>query len=128
MDPNGNPSNEDRTLVDHGYVPAAPPRPALPDPPPSAYTNGVVTPHAAFLACATRPRRRSRTCAGWSGLPRPLRRVGLPRLGQRRHRRASDFYLSLDQGMVMAAIGNALGGDMLREAFVVPATERRCGP
>jgi len=42
--------------------------------------------------------------------------------------RASDFYLSLDQGMVMAAIGNALGDDMLREAFVVAATERRVRP
>ncbi len=49
MDPNGNPSNEDGTLVDHGF-PGCPERPAKPDPPPSAYTNGVVTPHAAFLA------------------------------------------------------------------------------
>ncbi len=29
----------------------------------------------------------------------------------------SDSYLSLDQGIVMAAIGNALGHDMLRKAF-----------
>src|SRR3954453_21366158 len=55
MDPNGNPSNEDRTLVDHGFA-GCPDRPAIPDPPPSAYTNGVVTPHAAFLALRWRPR------------------------------------------------------------------------
>jgi hypothetical protein len=29
----------------------------------------------------------------------------------------SGSYLSLDQGMIMAAIGNALGGDLLRKAF-----------
>ena len=29
----------------------------------------------------------------------------------------SDAYLSLDQGIVMVAIGNALGHDMLRKAF-----------
>jgi hypothetical protein len=30
---------------------------------------------------------------------------------------ASGFYLSLDQGIIMAAIGNALAKDMLRDAF-----------
>ena len=66
MDPNGMPSNEDNTLVDHGFDGLPRTRPAKPDPPPSAYTNGVVTPHAAFLAPALRARaRRSRTCSGW---------------------------------------------------------------
>ena len=32
--------------------------------------------------------------------------------------RVSDFYLSLDQGMIMAALGNALAGDVLRRDFV----------
>jgi len=32
--------------------------------------------------------------------------------------RVSDFYLSLDQGMIMAALGNALAGDVLRRYFV----------
>ena len=39
----------------------------------------------------------------------------------------SDSYLSLDQGMIMAALGNALGGDVLREAFA-PSIERSCAP
>jgi Putative glucoamylase len=55
MDPNGMPSNVEATLVDHGF-PGCPDRPAKPDPPPSAYTNGVVTPHAAFLALRYAPR------------------------------------------------------------------------
>src|SRR6201991_5086920 len=58
MDPNGNPSNEDRTLVDPGSAgcDGAGGRPAQPDPPAGAYTNGVVTPHAAFLALRYAPR------------------------------------------------------------------------
>jgi hypothetical protein len=40
----------------------------------------------------------------------------------------SGSYLSLDQGMIMAAIGNALGADMLRRAFVTRSTERRVRP
>src|SRR3954447_11746795 len=50
--PDGYPSNEDRTLIDHGYPGC---RDAQPDPPPSAYTNGVITPHAAALALRYRP-------------------------------------------------------------------------
>ena len=38
MDPNGYPSNEDRTLVDAGF-PGCPGREPEPDPPPSAYTE-----------------------------------------------------------------------------------------
>ena len=54
-DDGGYPSNNDRTLIDHGW-PGCPGRDPLPDPPPSAYTNGVVTPHAAFLALRYAPR------------------------------------------------------------------------
>ena len=59
------PSNEDNTLVDHGFA-GLPDRARQPDPPPSAYTNGVVTPHAAFLGAALRAdATRSRTSRGW---------------------------------------------------------------
>src|SRR3954453_651471 len=47
MNPDGYPSNEDNTFVDHGFA-GCQGRDAQPDPPPSAYSNGVVTPHAAF--------------------------------------------------------------------------------
>lgn len=42
--------------------------------------------------------------------------------------RVSDNRLSLDQGMIMAALGNALGHDVLRRAFTdrrMARTERR---
>ena len=36
----------------------------------------------------------------------------------------SNFYLSLDQGIIMAAIGNALADDVLRDAFATKAFAR----
>ena len=128
MDPNGNPSNEDRTLVDRGY-PGCPGREPKPDPPPSAYTNGVVTPHAAFLALRWAPgetlanlERLERDYPGLYG-PWGFRDTVNVDSGV-----VSEYYLSLDQGMIMAAIGNALGGDVLRRAFVTRATERTVRP
>jgi Uncharacterized protein conserved in bacteria (DUF2329). len=40
----------------------------------------------------------------------------------------SDSYLSLDQGIVMAAIGNALGHDMLRRAFATQPFKQALQP
>jgi Putative glucoamylase/RTX calcium-binding nonapeptide repeat (4 copies)/Protein of unknown function (DUF3131) len=128
MDPNGNPSNEDRTLVDHGYA-GCPNREPQPDPPASAYTNGVVTPHAAFLGLRWAPqeaidnlRRLERDFPGMYG------KWGFRDTVNVDSGFVSEYYLSLDQGIVMAAIGNALGGDLLRHAFVTQATERTVRP
>ena len=128
MDAGGNPSNKNRTLVDRGY-PGCPGRPAKPDPPRSAYKNGVVTPHAAFLALRYAPRE---TVANLRRLERDF--PGL--YGKWGFRDTvnvdtgfvSKYYLSLDQGMVMAALGNALGDDVLRDAFVTRETERTLRP
>jgi hypothetical protein len=127
MDPNGNPSNEDRTLVDAGF-PGCPGRPAQPDPPPSAYTNGVVTPHAAFLALRWEPRR---TLANLTRLERDFDvydKWGFRDSVNVDSGVASSFYLSLDQGMIMAAIGNALADDVLRRAFVTRQSEHVLRP
>jgi hypothetical protein len=40
----------------------------------------------------------------------------------------SGAYLSLDQGMIMAALGNALGDDVLRRAFADRDLERALRP
>jgi hypothetical protein len=120
MDPNGNPSNEDKTLVDHGFAldgcPAA--RPAQPDPPRAAYTNGVVTPHAAFLALRYAPRETladvGQLAHDFPGLYGPW---GFRDSVNVQTGAVSGSYLSLDQGMIMASLGNALGGDVLRDAF-----------
>ena len=128
MDPNGMPSNEDNTLVDHGFA-GCPDRPAKPDPPPSAYTNGVVTPHAAFLALRYAPRR---TVANVNRLARDFPGLygqwGFRDSVNVQTKRVSDAYLSLDQGMIMAALGNVLGDDVLRRAFSDREMERALRP
>src|SRR5919109_5584300 len=127
MDPNGYPSNEDRTLVDAGF-PGCPDRPPQPEPPPSAYTNGVVTPHAAFLALRWEPRR---TLADLARLERDFDvydKWGLRDSVNVDSGVASSFYLSLDQGMIMAAAGNALADDVLRRAFVTRQSEHVLRP
>jgi Putative glucoamylase/Protein of unknown function (DUF3131) len=127
MDPNGMPSNEDNTLVDHGFD-GCPGRDPKPDPAP-AYTNGVVTPHAAFLALRYAPdaardnlRRLAQKFPGLYGKWgfRDSVNVGSGKV--------SEAYLSLDQGMIMAALGNALGDDVLRRAFADRDLERRLRP
>jgi hypothetical protein len=128
MDPNGYPSNEDATLVDSGF-PGCPGREPKPPPPPSAYTNGVVTPHAAFLGLRWAPGQ------GVANLER-LRRDFPDMYGRWGFRDSvnvdtgtvSNHYLSLDQGMVMAALGNALERDFLRDAFADRDMERSLRP
>jgi len=39
-----------------------------------------------------------------------------------------NWYLSLDQGMIMASLGNALGGDVLRRGFADRGLERALRP
>jgi len=127
MDPGGYPSNEDATLVDHGFA-GCPGRDPKPDPPPSAYTNGVVTPHAAFLALRWAPEQ---TLANLGRLERdfPIYTTwGFLDSVNVDTGVVSDSYLSLDQGMVMAAIGNALAGDFLRTLFVTDPFERALRP
>jgi hypothetical protein len=128
MDPNGMPSNEDATLVDHGFA-GCPDRPATPDPPPSAYTNGVVTPHAAFLALRYAPEATianlSRLAQNFPGL---YGKWGFRDSVNVQTKRVSGAYLALDQGMIMAALGNALGDDVLRRAFADPGLERGLRP
>jgi Putative glucoamylase/Protein of unknown function (DUF3131) len=124
-DSGGYPSNNDGTLIDHGWEHCPGGRPALPDPPPSAYTNGVVTPHAAFLALRYAPHA---TLTNLTRLERDFdiyTHWGFRDSVNVDTRVVSDSYLSLDQGMIMAAIGNALGHDVLRRAFAARRRDLR---
>jgi hypothetical protein len=127
MDPNGNPSNEDRTLVDRGFA-GCPGRDPQPDPPAGAYTNGVVTPHAAFLALRYRPEATMENLARLERMPGVYGQWGFADSVNVGTGFPSPAYLSLDQGMIMAALGNALGGEVLREAFATPGFRRAIRP
>jgi hypothetical protein len=118
MNPTGGYSNEDHTLVDHGFPGCGDAsRPAQPDPPPSAYTNGVVTPHAAFLALRYAPEATLANLDKLAAIPDMYGKWGFRDSVNVQTGHVSGAYLSLDQGMIMAALGNALGRDVLRNAF-----------
>ena len=116
MRPDGYKSNNDNTLVDRGFG-DCPGREPQPDPAPSEYTNGVVTPHAAFLALRWAP---DAVMANLANLEEDFAIYG--DWGFRDSVNVdsgtvSGAYLALDQGIIMAAIGNALADDILRDAF-----------
>jgi hypothetical protein len=127
MDPNGMPSNEDGTLVDRGFA-GCEGRPAQPDPPASAYTNGVVTPHASFLGLRYRRAEALANLARIERIPGAYGQWGLVDSVNVGSGFPSPARLSLDQGMIMAALGNALGDDVLRNAFSGGDFARRVRP
>ena len=127
MSPDGYPSNNDQTLVDHGF-PGCPDRPPKPDPPPAAYTNGVVTPHAAFLALRWAPAAALENLANLERDFEIYTAWGFRDSVNVDTGAVSPYYLALDQGMIMAALGNALAQDILRQAFVTPAFQRALRP
>lgn len=125
LNPDGYASNNDNTLVDYGFGDC---RPAQPVPPPEAYTNGVVTPHASFLAL---PYARGPALANLANLRRDFDAYGEGGFfdavnvdtGQ-----VSRHWLALDQGMVMAALANELTGDLLQRYFTRGEVERAVRP
>jgi hypothetical protein len=128
MNPTGYYSNEDNTGIDNGFA-GCPGRDPQPPPPPSAYTNGVVTPHAAFLALRFDPDAARADIAKLAhDFPGLYTKWGFRDSVNVSTGRVSDAYLSLDQGMIMGAIGNALGDDVLRRAFATPDVERALRP
>jgi len=125
MEPNGYASDQERTFVDYGWPDPACPRPANI---PTAYGRGVVTPHASFLALKYAPDAALQNLAnlkhdfdayGWGGFYDAIE-VKTPKV--------SKYYLALDQGMIMAAIGNQLRHDRLRHYFTRGAIEDAIRP
>ncbi|MFC8078239.1 glucoamylase family protein [Streptomyces sp. NPDC057307] len=108
MNIDGYASNTDRTYVTHGE----------PLPPASAYTNGVVTPHASFLAL---PYARSEALANLKAIAddfgayddgygfRDSVNVGTGHV--------SGSALALDQGMIAAALAQELRPGLLQRPF-----------
>jgi hypothetical protein len=95
---------------------------------PNPFLNGIVTPHASFLALRFAPREAMAN----------LRKLkeSFPIYGDHGFFDSvnvstgvvADRILLLDQGMILAAIANALADDAMRKAFVDDATERILRP
>jgi len=128
MNPDGYPSNEDNTYVDHGFAGCPGAHPPKPDPPASAYTNGVVTPHASFLALRWAPKAALANLMKLEQNFKIYDQWGFHDSVNVDSGVVSANYLSLDQGIIMAAIGNELGHDMLRLAFATPEFMRALRP
>jgi hypothetical protein len=126
LNPDGYPSNNDRTNVDYGFE-GCPGR--EPQPLPTEWPNGVVTPHASFLAFEFAPEETLRNLhnlrtdfdglyTDWGFRDSVNVDTGV----------ISDYYLALDQGMIMAAIANAMHGERFRNYFTRGEVQRAIRP
>jgi Putative glucoamylase/Protein of unknown function (DUF3131) len=123
MDPGGYPSDLEATNYDAGFEGCR--EGTNPNP---AYGDGVVTPHAAFLAMQYAPRQ---AIENLSRIETNLHAYGgggffdsvAVKSGLIARR-----YLSLDQAMVMGAIGNVFGNDVVRRNFSSLQVEQRIRP
>jgi hypothetical protein len=123
MNPDGYFSDVERSNYDagdYGARPGTSPRPA--------YGDGVVTPHALFLAMHHEPQnayanlrklQREHRSYGQGGFFDAVA-VGSGRVARR--------YLSLDQSMVLGSIGNVIGNGIVRKAFCAGEIRRRIKP
>jgi hypothetical protein len=96
-----------------------------PDP---EFGDGVVTPHAAFLAL---PYDRKGVLNNLEGIESDLGAYGLGGFYDAvavKSGTIAERYLSLDQSMIMAAIGNELTKDKLKNYFVDREMEQRLRP
>ncbi|GAA1724598.1 hypothetical protein GCM10009809_20460 [Isoptericola hypogeus] len=123
LDGAGYTSDQERTDVDQPYGDCREGSPA-----PTEYGDGVVTPHASFLALRYAPgqavanlRRIARDFDAYG--PGGFYDAVAVRSGQ-----VSQRYLALDQGMIMAALGNALADDDMRRYVATGAMEDAVRP
>jgi putative glucoamylase/uncharacterized protein DUF3131 len=115
LNADGYTSDKERTLVDFGFEGCAG---RDPKPLPAAYGDGVVTPHAVFLALPYAP---AEALAELAALRRDFDSYGAGGFYDSvavRSGTVARRHLALDQGMIMAALGNLLAGDAIRERFI----------
>ena len=126
MEPNGYPADTQRlTLTDAGWDDPACPRPATPI---ADYGEGVVTPHAAFLALDFDAQATLDNLANLaSDFPGLYGRGGFKDAVNVATGQIADRYLSLDQGMVIAAIANELTGNRL-QGYLAPTLQPSLEP
>src|SRR5680860_493543 len=123
MDGPGYTSDQERTTVDQPYEGCRAGSPA-----PTEYGDGVVTPHASFLALRYAP---DRAMANLQAIRTDFDAYGPGGFYDAvavESGTVSKRYLSLDQGMVMAALGNALADNDMRRYVARGPMKRRLKP
>ncbi len=123
LNPDGYFSDEQKTNYDAGFGDC---RPAT-NPTPT-YGDGVVTPHASFLAMMHEPGEAFANLTRLQADFDSYGRGGFFDAVAVRSGTVARRYLSLDQAMIMGSVGNVLGQDVIRRAFSTKAVESRLRP
>jgi len=92
------------------------------------FGDGVATPHASFLAMAYEPRQAYANLITLQHDYDGYGDGGFFDAIASSSRKVAKRYLSLDQAMIMGAVGNVLGHDVVRRAFATRTVERRLRP
>jgi hypothetical protein len=95
---------------------------------PTEYGDGVVTPHASFLALRYAPKAALENLSNIKRDFDAYGKGGFYDAIATRSGTVSQRYLALDQGMIMAALGNALAGDDMRRYVSRGAVEQKLRP
>ena len=98
------------------------------DEPEPTYGDGVVTPHAAFLAMMHEPREAYENLARIEADFDSYGRGGFFDAIATKSGQVARRHLSLDQAMIMGALGNVLTGGALRRYFTEGEVSRRLRP
>ncbi|NNM48005.1 glucoamylase family protein [Knoellia koreensis] len=120
---NGYFSDQEMTNYDIGFGDC---RPAT-NPTPT-FGDGVVTPHASFLALMHEPQEAYANLVGIEDELGAYGRGGFFDAVAVKSGQIARRYLSLDQAMVMGAIGNVMGDNVIRRAFATRDAERALRP
>ncbi|MEJ5945400.1 glucoamylase family protein [Pseudokineococcus basanitobsidens] len=123
MNPGGYFSDVEGTDVDPGVAGCR----AATAPAPT-FGDGVVTPHASFLAMAYEPREAQANLVGLEDELGAYGDGGFLDAVAVRSGTLARRHLSLDQSMCLGALGNVLGDDVLRRAFGTPDVQRALRP
>jgi hypothetical protein len=116
-------TDQQRTLMASSYPGCRPDRPA-----PAKYGDGVVTPHASFLALSVRPKAAMENLAKLKKNFDAYGKGGFYDAVDVGSGQVSKRYLALDQGMAMAAAVNLLEGDNLPGYFSDKQTQKTLKP
>jgi hypothetical protein len=123
MNPDGYFSDKEKTNYDAGFGDCRPG--SNPNP---TFGDGVVTPHASFLAMMF---ERGDATANLIRIEQKLGAYGKGGFFDAVAVKSGTIarrYLSLDQAMVMGALGNVLSKNVLRRAFSTPEVEAKLRP
>jgi hypothetical protein len=116
-------SDQEKTNYDVGFGTC---RPAT-NPTPT-YGDGVVTPHASFLAMMHEPQAAYANLVGIQDELKAYGSGGFFDAVAVRSGTIARRYLSLDQAMVLGSIGNVLADNVIRRAFATRDVERALRP